>query len=903
MESESMTELKRTYIYHFIALVISLLLAIITINYLLLKDISLLPEHRDVRSPPLSYFLNYYFYTWLDFGSQASYEGIARVWRSFLLLFSPSEAVHIRLILLSYYFVMFFIPYISFFYLFKDFLKCDKQVSFLTALVVALMYSFNPYVIQNFSPPHFYVFSYALIPALVTSLILVLENDKFSLKILLAIIVTLMITSIIRYIIHVFILMAVITLSHFIYAGRGKEYSFKLFAKKYFLIAILVLLINLYWIAPALVAGRSKTIKPPHYIVTYEFTKTVSISYAVKDIFALRASWWPTLRLKPPPFLMNAVWIFLLYFIPLLSFVSLILWNSLEKKEKFLVLSGAFIYIIGFSLWKGLDNPIDFLSNFYSFLLFSTHSSIRWMFRVPGYFGTLVVFATSLLLGILVATVLRKLNGKRFYGKYLRAGLIIAIVLTSGVVGWQRFTGDLDGVLREGYYPEDIAHYERAPYSKAVILLSDYKGSFKPYHTGKPYIKLPNDLNKYLEVALKNGDEKTIKYLLSIVGADAFITNLKIENSRFFYLYPESREGVNIYISYTKHDNIYIQNRVGFMNDFSSDIYGSLSILHPSLIIITTDNRNNINVSDIIINPNKFVSTILSRSSQIIKPFDATVHHNPSKLWSKASTSDPAHGEWHIYLERFGIENWQSDYGYGLVFTWANLVLPESINFKDQDIIRSWAFEKERDLNEWRNSTPRVQFRALQELLLENGALKVVLWNSTWGWKLVCSPRIRVSYPSAYRFVLRVKGEHAYKVHVKVAEFDANGKWLAGVYLGGVGSGSFGWKTVSFDYITQSENVSYIQLQIWHGHETPEPLPNVIWIDYVKIYNLTKYARPVTLEMPFNIRETGYYRLFIRYFKNQRGGAIKVYLDSYPMEITTKDQLNKFIWSDLGFFI
>ena len=147
----------------------------------LLDNTLLIPEYRDISVPPsIADLHNYYFYTWSDFGSLASFEGISRVWYAFRLLFSPDVNVFIRFTFFLYYVVMFFIPYLSFFYLLKNFLNYDRNVSFLTAMIIACFYSFNPYVIQSYSPPHMYVTSYALLPALVTSLVLDLKKPNFS---------------------------------------------------------------------------------------------------------------------------------------------------------------------------------------------------------------------------------------------------------------------------------------------------------------------------------------------------------------------------------------------------------------------------------------------------------------------------------------------------------------------------------------------------------------------------------------------------------------------------------------------------------------------------------------------------------------------------------------------------
>jgi len=70
----------------------------------------------------------------------------------------------------------------------------------------------------------------------------------------------------------------------------------------------------------------------------------------------------------------------------------------------------------------------------------------------------------------------------------------------------------------------------------------------------------------------------------------------------------------------------------------------------------------------------------------------------------------------------------------------------------------------------------------------------------------------------------------------------------------------------------------------------------------VEVYNITNYTKPVTLDIPFKVDKTDNYKLFIRYFKNQKGGAIRVYIDGNPIYLKTKDQLNKFVWEDLGTF-
>ncbi|MEM5791675.1 MAG: hypothetical protein QXX96_02595 [Candidatus Aenigmatarchaeota archaeon] len=423
---------------------------------------------------------------------------------------------------------------------------------------------------------------------------------------------------------------------------------------------------------PTFFVSNSKTIAPS-YVLSYETTYMFSSSYKPADILTLKASWWPYLQLKPFPFIPESIFNIILFSIPILAMVSILLFNRYNREEKFLVVIGSSILLLGIFLWRGITNFNPIFSRFYEFLLFSTHPSIGWMFRVPGYFGSLVVLGYSLCILSLLSWIFRM-------RKFNKIGIIlcIIIILSSLIIGWQRFTGDLDGILRKGYYFEDREHYDRAPYNKSIVLLSNYQGNFKAHHTGKPYINLPNDLSKYLENSLKRGDEKTVYYISSLSGADALITNLEILDPKIYYIYPESKEGINIYLPDREIKNVYIQNKVAISKDFDYKLFGSLSLLNNSLSVVTEASET----AELEINPD-FYSNIFSKNSFFIKTFDATYHHNPSKLWSRASTSDPLHGSWHPYLGQFNIENWQSDYGKGLVFTWAKDALNISFDIKE----------------------------------------------------------------------------------------------------------------------------------------------------------------------------------------------------------------------------
>ena len=84
-----------------------------------------------------------------------------------------------------------------------------------------------------------------------------------------------------------------------------------------------------------------------------------------------------------------------------------------------------------------------------------------------------------------------------------------------------------------------------------------------------------------------------------------------------------------------------------------------------------------------------YLDTILSMvdNEYIIEPSKASIDYDPMKKWSKTGATDPDNGVFHPYLKNRGIDNWQFDYGKGLVMTQAagvNLSMPVEIKNSGQ---------------------------------------------------------------------------------------------------------------------------------------------------------------------------------------------------------------------------
>jgi len=605
-------------------------------------------------------------------------------------------------------------------------------------------------------------------------------------------------------------------------------------------------------------------------------------------------------------------------------------------------------YLMFFSLLLIICIPIAsgtrIFSDIYYWLVFTF--PVEWILRSPEKLIVLIILPTSILLVFSFTEALSKLQKKTSKAHVL---ISIILILLISLSNWPLLTGDFAGDITPVMIPNEFSvvnSFFSISNNSKVLWMPRYWGrsanwnpghatsifnelvSIKPtYHIEGdplkvyyfytlgvyygPYSVLSKNHTNYLGKYLA---PLNIKYLIlhdDIPSLDKEVknslVNMKIQdleliaNENFIYLYRNA----------DTPGQFYIPNKIILVTDglekFTSlntlDLYSpqesSLIFLNQQLkkelfqyntnIIITTE-------SDDLVIPIVLSSLDYDK---IIKPFESTFNHNPSFYWSIAMTGDPLHGEWHTYLESRGIENWDFDHGEGLVFTWATSRLNEISTPSNNDSIKQWLFNSNVDVYQWKNYTRETQFGALQNLILDNVSLRIELLNSTWGWKTINSPLIPAEYSNWYRWELQIKGENAHGVHFKIAEYNQEQKIIKSKQVNSVGSGNFDWTTINIDYTPEKPETKYIQLQIWHGHETTQPRPNTIWLDHLKVYDLQNFIEPVTLDIPYTLPQTDQYIILARVFQNQQGGKILVQNDNEDHVVNTRDQLNRFTWIQL----
>jgi len=184
-----------------------------------------------------------------------------------------------------------------------------------------------------------------------------------------------------------------------------------------------------------------------------------------------------------------------------------------------------------------------------------------------------------------------------------------------------------------------------------------------------------------------------IKYVIlrtDILGATSFSAN---------YTYLQCQKLAYLTVCQNPHNSTpaYVTQAVVTADLDGDTLYAIFAEAPPNTAVVS----QLINETTIVVHNYKsaWLYQELKRRGYIVAPSHVLYMHNPYKYWSLAYTSDPLHVEWHPYLATMGIENWQSDYGEGLAFTWAQgvkLDVPFATTSPGEYVLLARVFENSR---------------------------------------------------------------------------------------------------------------------------------------------------------------------------------------------------------------
>ena len=161
------------------------------------------------------------------------------------------------------------------------------------------------------------------------------------------------------------------------------------------------------------------------------------------------------------------------------------------------------------------------------------------------------------------------------------------------------------------------------------------------------------------------------------------------KNIGFFDVFklPKNQSSIDIMNANNNIGVVQGLDKLSLLNKIKSFSSTNSSVLfldqNPSQNIDSLNYFNNIIMESSFLN---FVFPFMP-DDYFVSPFEYTFHNDHSLFWSRVNAIDSLHGEFHPYLQPVGIDNWDLDYGKGIVITQASgakLDIPIEINKDDQ---------------------------------------------------------------------------------------------------------------------------------------------------------------------------------------------------------------------------
>jgi hypothetical protein len=693
-----------------------LLIPIIFIAYPLFSSPGIPIGNGDLPYIEISLYSFKKFWTWNEYGSYHGLETLPRypIIAAFQLV-NITPDITSKLLIVAGFAIASFSFYFSFRRLFKNRLDTEGIKFKIAATLGSLFYAYNAWSFQRLGHWYFWL-GYAIFPLFFVSLIYAFRNPR-KWKYILA---TVLLWSVASSTPHMAIFYGIIFVGIsvlFLVRQIKRNHTLRIpNTRPIWLILVAYISINLYWIYPYLLSTTSESFLWSA-VVTDEITRDLSQESGFPNVIRLLEGTFNMgiIEVIPPqaseiyPF-----WLIVSFVPPILAFSALIWKNSYYRYTLFF----STIAIIGILLTMGTNAPL----NLYSVLLFYTPltSYLQILFREPDKWGFLVAFGFSILIAITTFNILVRLKStnhkKRVNTKNVLSVCFVIFTFSSVIIYFFPayydsmhslyrpvvIPGDFN-ILQENFKNSDVNRVFISPYSPSNTTWVKNIGTFELYHVGSPVPNIAaydyNNVEKYhkylLDAVVTNKTNK-IEDILYPLGtsymlfhndtidplnkhvSNRLLSSLDgtrlVDSFGFFKLFKVGDNEKEIPVVNIPRHNALI---VGGLNQLSSlSPIESFNPLNTTLLFLDQrikddDDRAILaNANYAVLSPSAH-DYILSFVDQdyLVEPFQATIHHEPRKMWSKAGADDPGNAWFTPYLEFLGMHNSDFDYGKGLVMT------------------------------------------------------------------------------------------------------------------------------------------------------------------------------------------------------------------------------------------
>jgi hypothetical protein len=677
---------------------------------------------------------------WFDKGSRDGFEFVTRfsiigLWYVLSFINVTTELATKLMVVLGF-FLSSFCFYFSFLLFFKNKLTGSYFKLKISAVIGSLLYAYNVWSFDRIH--HWYLWiGYSILPLFFISIFFSFKNPK-NWKYLLASTFLWSFASTTPHMAIFYSIILVGTFLAFIFNDLYNKKKPKIqLAVPLFSIIFFYSLVNMYWIYPFTLSSQIRTPNPPFELTT-ESLELLSRESNFLNSTRIMGYWLNSDVEKPDHQLLFSLWLFSSFVIPIVAFSALFLKKSIKYA---LFFSSVALVVILLSM--GTQSPFDYYKLALSIPILS---KFVWVFRDADKWSFLIAFAYSFLTGLVSYKILILIGRRKntINKKSLVAGvfifLLIGSIFLSSYPFYRARMDPLEPVLLPSEFDKLNAYLSTINTDKVYFMPYplketewDRRGvvqniygahSIKPTIDSSQDYSIPSNYYNYVVSTIMENRSKNISNLINPLGTsyvvyhndtwnnlqDSYDTK-RIDLLKKLYFLGDLKNVNNIgFYKIFKTSNNNSSDVVREVNIPYTNIaaLGGLDIL-ASLNVVPSFNSLQSSIlflDDIHIkNTHSFMKgfneLILDRSASedelalsfiddkyLIAPFYNTFSNDPSHVWSNARARDPIHADFHPYLKDLGIENWDFDYGKGLVETQAigaNISIPIEIEDKDKN--------------------------------------------------------------------------------------------------------------------------------------------------------------------------------------------------------------------------
>jgi hypothetical protein len=716
--------------------------------------------------------------------------------------------------------------------------------------------------------------------------------------------------------------------------------------KKISVLLLIIIACNVFWLVPAiqaLITTNAMSEGIASYGLVEENVDRLSRRASIQNVLQGTSAWLlggdssPDHSIRIGKYVNSVLqntnidlWGGLLAFLPLLLiFLFFLIRRPIGKSIMYIVVFFSILVILSVILATG-----SYYNDVYTkfFLDFPLGESIRDPYKFLGlYFVAVSFFATAFLY--------------RLDRKNIKKNMVIILSMLGLIFswGWIGLTGNLNGHLTGSLlpYPHDLSdvseylHGEYAIGSSAngkIFWYPSEAGSLVQYSsvpelsTGSlPDLKLPRFQLNYVNYLINKSDTSVIP-LLEYLGVQYLViredyvdideNDISLESLRKILSLEDMQTRVQN-LRAMLHKNIVFES--GRFEVYKLNNPSPVSVSHA--VSVGTDDLSKVakvaEESEYLYNiqlgpfleDSLIVSDLLppeSSASAITIVDPTSEHHSPQKYWSAGAINGGYLNTITPPLSSSGTETWQFDYNKGFIFTSGEKYTASRFTIENAKMLARFDFSSADEILQWENSHPNDQFFEFEHQAMlgrpgEGEAMRVVLNSSNSGWKIIKSPTFDISSDRVYLIKLSLQYFNAQDVQLRITEYDKNDVTINSAIVYNFRTGSTNWDDISFSYRPSTKEVASIGLSIWHGNLTKQPLPNILWIDSVGIYDVSDQVQENSITVPFKVNNNNNnYRVFVRYLESPEGGSVNAMLEGSLIPMSTLSSDSKFIWKDLG---